>query len=255
MNTSGHYYTQTGEPSHFVPRASGSGTRPATVKDARERGLIPSVTTILKILDKPALQNWLIRQAVMAVVTAPEIKGEALDDRLTRILDTERQQDAEAAAARDKGTEIHAALEAYLQGRATEIAPSLKPWIAPAMDWIAKVGAMEKTEFILVGRGYAGKADLLLRTDSGRVLVDFKSAKTLPKKDSWPEHRLQLAAYAKVLEDTLPADGPITVANLYISTTECGQILWAENRNWQADWCCFEHLLHVWRHLNGFPPL
>jgi CRISPR/Cas system-associated exonuclease Cas4 (RecB family) len=251
MNTSGHYYTVTGQPAHFVPRAKGGGTRPTTVRDAKQNGFVPSVTTVLKILDKPALQDWLIRQSVMAVVTAPEIQGEALDDRITRILTTDREQDAEAQAARDRGTELHAGLESFLQGRGETVSPELRAWIQPAWDWVQKIGVVERTEFILVGNGYGGKADLQLQTPTGHTIVDFKTSKKLPEKGSWPEHKLQLGAYAAAAR--LPAK--VTVANLYISTVQPGQIAWFEIEDWLEEWECFKHLLCAWRHLNGFPPL
>ena len=58
QDNGGHWYSRTGEPMHWVKRASGEGTRPTTLADARKLDLLPSVTTILRTLDKPPLNRW-----------------------------------------------------------------------------------------------------------------------------------------------------------------------------------------------------
>ena len=61
---SSHWYdSATGEPRHEIPKAKGDGMRKPTIADARKLKLLPSVTSILKVIDKPALTTWKIEQA------------------------------------------------------------------------------------------------------------------------------------------------------------------------------------------------
>src|SRR5512139_1672294 len=98
---SSHWYTTDGDPMYEVIAKSTGLPRNTTLADARKLNLLPSVTTILKILHKQALVNWLIEQAVLAAMTTPRLPGEQDDAFIERVLHTERVQDQEAEAARD----------------------------------------------------------------------------------------------------------------------------------------------------------
>lgn len=216
-----HYYLPTGEAAHFVPKKSGGGTRPTTIADARKLKLLPGVTTILNLLDKPGLNAWKVHEAVVAVVTAPDLPGETIDQKLVRVLETESQQDEEARKARDVGAQIHAAIELALNTK--EWDQSLAAFVNPVLEWVKSSGRVVWTEKVLVGDRFAGKADLLLEHDLMLLLTDFKTAKKLPQKDSWPEHKLQTAAYASCLGNT--NGKPLVTCNLYISTTRPGDFI------------------------------
>lgn len=250
---SGHYYTVTGEPAHFVPKKSGGGTRATNIADARKLGLLPSVTTILKILNKPALNEWLIKQAVMAVVTAPTLPGEKLDDKLVRVLEVEKQQDQESQKARDTGTQIHEALELALNDKPWD--HSLEAFVNPVLQWRVATGNVVWTEKVLVGDGYAGKADLLLDNEllNCLLMTDFKTASKLPDKDSWLEHKIQTAAYANGLGNT--GDKVIVTCNVYISTKEPGQYRVFTQTDWRTTYVCgFKPLLDYWSWANNYFP-
>ena len=60
---SNHWYTRDGEPMYTVEAAKG-GQRATTLRDARKLSLVPSVTTILNVAAKPALNQWLQRQVL-----------------------------------------------------------------------------------------------------------------------------------------------------------------------------------------------
>lgn len=241
---SSHFYLPNGTPFYEVPYADPTkGMRKANITDARKAGALPSVTTIMQSLAKPALEAWKIEQACLAVLTAPRADNEDLDAFVKRVLSTEKQQDAEAAAARDLGTLIHEAIELALQNQ--PYSPELGVYVQPALDAIHAHGRVVKSEFIVIGDGYGGRCDLEL--DPTR-LVDFKTCKTLPKKESWPEHQLQLAAYAA----TIPMPAAIETSNLYISTSEPGKIAWFDNPFWRETFeCGFRPLLKVWQWQHG----
>lgn len=239
-----HFYDREGNPHHFVPKKDGTGNRPSTVRDCRTNGWLPSVTTILSILRKPGLENWMITQAVHAVVTAPSELGESLDAKIIRVLETERQQDEEARIARDLGTDIHNGLESLFKGE--QIHDDLRPWIEPAYLHLRDLCKPIHVEHVLVGDGYAGKCDLIGEMPNQELIVDWKTTKKLPEKGSWFEHVLQLAAYAKAR-----ATEPLVTANCYISTFDCGKFAFFFNPDWQQAYTeGFAPLVKHWRYAN-----
>lgn len=249
----GHFYKTDGTPAHFVERKRDGGMRSTTVADARKLNLLPSVTQILKVLDKPALTEWKIRQAVMAVLTTPKLLGEQLDAFADRVLSQERQQDQEAEWARNLGTDIHMALEQVLSGK--QCGEEILPWIQPCRDEIVKRGKILEIEKILVGDGYAGKTDLIQENGDGHTvwIWDWKSASKLPQKESWPENRLQLAAYANAYWQQ--ANRPIRTGNIYISTKEQGKFALFENPCWVEDYeNGFAPLVKHWQWKNSYVP-
>jgi len=53
-----HWYrADDGKPQYTVPAKDGS-LRPTTLRDARKMNLLPSVTTVMKIAAKPAINVW-----------------------------------------------------------------------------------------------------------------------------------------------------------------------------------------------------
>lgn len=245
----------TGEPFYEVPYSDPrKGMRKATIADARKVGALPSVTTILKILHKPALVDWLIEQAVLVALTSPHKPGEELDAFIQRVLHEERQQDQEAQKARDLGTAIHAAMETAMNGQ--QIPEELAPWVRGPVEALKARGSVVSTETVLVGDGFAGKTDLITQENVTDWLWDFKSAKKLPdpaKGGAWSEHRLQLAGYAAAYSKTV--DCPVKTANLYISTIEAGKFVICEHDDWRSTYSCgFLPLVQHWQWANNYKP-
>lgn len=261
MNNGSHWYECDGTAKHWIEKKDGTGNRPTTLADGKKLNLLPGVSSILKTLAKPQLQDWTTRQAVMAVVTAPDVPGEALDAKVTRILEAEEQHREEAAKAADLGTRIHDAIAGYFAGKSTS--PELDPYIAPAIRELEK-GTFMESEKVLVGLGYAGRTDLLQNDVlHGEAIVriwDFKSCKNLPTKGAYPEARLQCAAYAQALETKWGMEGhtmlrKIVTANLYISTTEPGKFLVCEHEDWKRTYEeGFKPLVKFWQWQNNYCP-
>ncbi|NDG03303.1 MAG: hypothetical protein EB119_08965, partial [Synechococcaceae bacterium WBB_34_004] len=82
---SGHWYTENGESAHVVIGKNGN-ERNTTVADARKMGLLPSVTSVLGIMDKPQLTAWKIEQAIMSSLTLPKEDGETLEEYAKRVV-------------------------------------------------------------------------------------------------------------------------------------------------------------------------
>lgn len=243
---SDHFYDPiTKEARHFIEKKNGAGLRPTTVVDARKHGYYPSVTTILKAADKPALTKWLCRNAATAALTTPRLSGEDLDAFLERILS--RDAVDESDKAKDLGTQVHDAIECSLTGKPFN--PDLLKYVEPVVNETNQFGQMVMCETVVIGDRYAGKMDSLFQDIGLLTVLDFKTCKKLPKK-SWFEHQCQLGAYALTLGNT--GSDRIQTANIYISTTEPGQVLTCINKDWERPAKAFLALAEYWRLVNGY---
>lgn len=250
-----HYYTRSGEPMHTVMGKTTGRPRPTNVRDARELDLIPSVTTILKVIAAEGLVNWRIEQAVLAVVTSPRLPGEPDDAFINRVLNVERVQDQERQAAADRGTLMHDTIAQFLTVGGT-VNRDVVPWVMPVIEHIMKSGKLHGAEVRLVGNGYAGTADSVLRGKDYWRIWDYKCKKDLPKKGAWPEHQLQLSAYGRAHLDSLPDDEPhrIFVGNVYISTVDAGKFVVCETDNWHETYeRGFRPIVDYWYWANDLP--
>jgi hypothetical protein len=246
-----HFYFPDGKPCYEVPYADPrKGNRKTTLADARKLGLLPSVTTILKVLHREALVNWLIEQACLAVLTSPRQDGEDLDAFVQRILHTDRVQDQEAEAARDRGTAIHNAIEARFAGEPVDEA--IWPLAQPAYAEIEKRGRVIGVETCVAGQGYAGKVDLVQENDAIWIW-DWKTTKKLPRA-AWKEHVLQGAAYAAAYAARgTTGDLHIRTGNVYIDSSTGEFIVCEHEENWVAVYeKGFWPLVKVWQYLNSY---
>jgi len=253
---SGHWYDSWGMPRYEMPRSDGQGFRPTTLADARKLNLLPSVTHLLKVLHKQGLVDWLVEQSCLAVLTAPRTAEESLDSFVYRVLHQEKQQDQERDIAAGRGTDIHTGMQALSDGQLGLVPDGISAWIMPAFDSLKQVTGdwlSHITETVVVGSGYAGRVDLIAETADTTWIWDFKSTKRLPDKP-WPEHRLQLAAYAAA--HWVPGIKPIRTANCYISTTQCGKCVLLENQGkWQDTFTKgFMPILTYWQWSNNYTP-
>jgi len=189
IKESTHWYDKDGKPAYTVMGLNGK-QRNTTLRDARKLNLVPSVTTILNVAAKPALENWKINQALLAVLTLPKNEGESLDDFMARAKQDSKEHSLKTA---ERGTQIHADIERGYIGVSDSTAynavQGALELLLPHKKWIAE-GSFCSTE------GYGGKIDLY----SPGIVVDFKSKDELKGKDAsklvYDEHGQQLSAYA-----------------------------------------------------------
>ncbi len=244
------FYARDGTAQYEVIGKTTGTPRPVTIADARKNGWLPSVTTVLKVLAAPGLEAWKQEQLALVLLTTPRKEGEAIDAFVHRVLHEEQQQEHEAQIARDLGTDVHRAIEQRLNHE--EYDKMMTPYVMPAVAQIEAAGKVISTEKIVVGDGYAGKLDVL--TEGHTLSVwDIKTTRTLPTKRSWDEHRLQLSAYARTLGNT--ASLRVQTANIYVSTSEPGQVFVDVHDDWQETFeQGFKPVLGVWQWLNDYRP-
>ena len=74
MDESGHWYTPDGVLGTDVPYAGKrEGFRRPTLRDARKNGWLPSVTTIISLLDRPGLRAWRMARAIEIALAMPNL--------------------------------------------------------------------------------------------------------------------------------------------------------------------------------------
>ena len=239
----GHLYDKEGNPVFEVPKKSGKGMKKTTLREARELDLLPSVTSIQKIIAKEGLQRWIQEQLVMSALTLPKEPEEALEDFAKRIIEDSGKQASEAA---ELGSNVHRAIEEYMATGA--INTEYEQHIAPVIKWINETMSDKdkiKTEVSFAcTEGYGGRVDCVYND----MVIDWKTQGTKGGKfKQYPEHGEQLAAYANGL-GIEHAD----LINVYISTTEVGLIevyRWTNNDDLLAQ---FGSSFHLWKSRNNW---
>lgn len=194
--------------------ASGYGGRGYRVpfwRDADDKPmLVPGVTTALDGIAKPMLQQWAADQVSAYAVTH-------IDDLLSRTeeagfgylryfwkqrqdfqpLDDDNLRNAHRTVlndAADLGTRMHEYVEADLIGRplpevtSFAMAEMVEEWNRfKSEHWLEPI--LNEATFVNRSAGYAGTADMVIRIDGVTYCLDEKTA-----RNTWPEHRAQLAA-------------------------------------------------------------
>lgn len=170
-----------------------------------------SVTTIIKVLDKPALVPWAAKatalEAVRKADTLKSIEDSSGTDEAVRWLSAARYRTPQGERqANDLGTLVHECAEEYaLTGKRPELAddPEIRPFFEQFDRWLQRFTpsfqAVESTVYSST-YGYAGTSDCFLTIDGVRLIGDYKTTKRARDyKDKpsrpFPEVALQLAAY------------------------------------------------------------
>lgn len=245
IKESTHWYSPKGEPAYTIIGKNGK-ERNVNLRDARELNLVPSVTTILGVAAKPALENWKIDQALMAALTLPRDEGESLDDFMKRAKMDSKQQAIDAAAI---GTSIHADVESgFANGVQTPVflvVRSILDGMFPGYGWVAE------DSFAHVD-GFGGKVDLY---SPAGVVVDFKTKDNIGGKDParlvYDEHGMQLSAYGHGLGLNAPERVSIFIDRQNPEIVIAHQ--WdLESHNKHLD--MFLSLLNYWKLLKGYQP-
>ena len=246
-----HFYTREGEPRYFVEMKTRPGElRPTRTSDAKKEGWVPSVTTILNMLDKPALINWRIDQHLIQAYKSLPGKykiPEYVKDEETYIRFIKDMTENEMDKAPKAGTDLHKLMEKYWPGEelAKEEISICKP-IADAI--IEKTGQAQfgVEERFSHPSGFAGMVDLF--TDDW--VIDYKTKQTAdkfkPGKMAYPDHARQLAAYREGLG--LPK---ANCANVFVCL-ENGEIDFHVHKeeDLQKGFATFMDCLSIWKREN-----
>jgi len=244
-----HWYGQDGSPQYTVKAKDGSD-RPTTLRDARKFNLVPSVTTILKVSAKPALDMWKNEQLLLAALTLPKVDGETEKEFIARVVADSKETGKRAAEA---GTRIHEEIESHFAGkkstRGIKVEESLFDHfkLDPFQPWLVERSFSSPL-------GFGGKVDLYCKPDKTApygLVADVKTKDFAPddKVEAYDEHLMQLSAYRYGL-----AIPDARCANVFVSRTHEGLVKiveWSEE-DLKRGWEMFQHLLSYWILKNKF---
>ena len=159
--------------------------------------VVPSVTTILNNMNKPALPNWAAREvAKFAVENIPSWENLPPDDAVDLL---KRAPYRNMKKKGNIGSAVHAAVDAWLQdgldGEVELEDLDLLPYVSGAIQYLNQhVKRLLHSEVTVFNEKYeyAGTVDAIVTLKSGHTaMVDWKTSKNV-----YPEHALQLVAYS-----------------------------------------------------------
>jgi len=258
---SGHWYTRDGAPCYEVPAKSKGpgGMRGVDLRWDRHLKLVPSVTTVLSVIAKPALTKWLVVQGILAAMTGTRLDGETDEAYIERTLSESRQQVVDAA---NEGTRIHDAIERHVVGKPypERYTPHVNATLAEIARLFPDVTDWVSEKSFAHPLGFGGKTDL--HSPSTGIVVDYKGRDgdfSDGKKLAW-EQNVQLAAYQVGLclcgikeyrreFGMVERSHHVECANIFVSRTHPGIVA---SHVWSADdiaygWRKFEAALAYWK--------
>ena len=223
--------------------------------------MLPPVTSILDIIDKP-LVNWANKIAFEAMEStlreyAVEVDSDDFDLwlRTSLSLGKDRAKDVREEGAK-KGKEAHELIAKMLQGGDPLVPDSLAPAVRGAREFVADYGLSVVAIEVPVWHPteqYAGTVDFVGRNREGHLVVaDWKRSSGI-----YPEHGYQITAYAEAIEAItgepvshlyvvrLPKEGgeeagyeyrEVIRRNMARRTFRAAHELWSAHRNTKEMW-------------------
>jgi hypothetical protein len=186
----------------------------------------PSVTSILGIIDKPALKQWSVKMALNSIIdqlfqvkTNPltgDVMFNAEQDKqiIDQIKDNAKKApDNAAQAAAQLGTDAHNAIDALVQGKpipdnlihsnvVQNVVAAFRQWQTDTSITIDRRGDTRVFSEIY---GFAGAMDAFGWDKNGSlVVIDFKTSNHI-----FPPLKLQVVAYAKAFEEMQGGKVPV----------------------------------------------
>jgi hypothetical protein len=154
--------------------------------------VVPSVTTILRVIAKPNVTRWAARKAAeYALEHWAELEGMSDPEAIARISGAHEQI---SDVAKDIGNAVHEVAEMWGKGEAHEPARGTASYVNQLISFLmdSKPRFIEN-ECTLWSRKhqYAGTADAIAEIDGKLYLLDFKTGKRV-----YEEAALQLSALA-----------------------------------------------------------
>jgi hypothetical protein len=253
----GHWYLRDGTPFYTIIGKNGA-ERPTTLRDARKADAVPSVTTIIRCADAPALTRYFVNQALLAGCAIPRDELEDDEEWMERVRAKSKEH---SETARDAGTAIHGCIEKQLCAEYFDMAygEHVKGAINALEEWCGDLEQIRPERSFYHPLGFGGKCDVhkkpsidINETHNGFV-ADFKSkdftAEKLP--DVYENHSMQLAAYREGFG--MPV---ARCAIIFVSTSVPGltHLVEIDDSELERGWLMFCALLDYWQLKNRYVP-
>jgi hypothetical protein len=247
---------------YYEMRGKNGKMRSPTITDAREQGLLVSISRIAGMLPKPRLTAWLQSQAIISALTLPRLPNEPTDVFAQRVVE---DMEAQSGAAMEFGSRIHAQIErellVYPGVHPGECPKDLEPFMVGVREWIDKnvsrVIAVEK----IVGNehlGIGGKLDLFCELNmpgNPVAVVDFKTQAVKNGNAGWyPEFFIQLAGYGQCVKQQGAYEIWPTLISAVIDSKKPGPVHFKTWENPEYGWEMFLHCLEIFCYVNDYRP-
>ena len=245
-----HWYTMQAEACHWQEDG-----KPTTLRHARKQNLVPSVSSVLGVIEKPQLTKWKADEMVRHCLQNPHVEGEPERDYINRIHGAAKSSKSEIL---EFGTRVHHGIEMYNLGTYDEQEdPDIFPYVETYIRWaqknVKKVISAEKT-VVNKKLGYGGTIDLVaeLRNQRGVTIIDYKTQRwAADKKPSFHESwAWQLAAYRKTMR---PNPHCLSVVISAIAPRP-SIVRWWSKSELQTAWRCFNGARTVWQESKNYRP-
>lgn len=207
----------------------GSGYRIPTWLDSNGKpNIVPGVTTALKVINKPGLNQWYADiVAAHASVNPDALFSKTEGDGFTFL---RYAAGYELKRLGDIGTNIHEWAESYLRGdfarptleteEAAQMAERFKEWVVDNnVEWYGSELTVVNKEI-----GYAGTLDILCKIDGKIYIVDIKSGRNI-----WPEAKMQQAALLHAETYMREVDADTEGATEYLVQGTKDKTYWVED--------------------------
>jgi hypothetical protein len=151
--------------------------------------LVPSITNVIGVLDKPALPRW---SAKLVAETAYRMRHSLPGMEEAEAVDMLKSAPwSKASRAADRGTDIHAYLECLMHAwEPQQLTGEALRYKQAADAWYEYyTPELIETELTVFNALYAGTGDLWCRIEGRLAIVDFKTSRAI-----YDEAALQLAA-------------------------------------------------------------
>ncbi len=167
--------------------------------------LFPSVTTVLSVIAKPGLISWERNVALGSVKETLLGRGHGGPVSLSEewvdevLYEARRRPYLVKSGAADFGAQAHDLISQLIQGNTPKIPKDLEPLVGSFEAWREESGLeLRCSESIVYSAKYryAGSVDALAYRNGELVALDWKTGANI-----YPEYALQVAAYAKALEE------------------------------------------------------
>ena len=229
----------------------------ANLRMARKLNLYPSVTSVLALWPKPALDNYKVEQAILAAITLPRL-GHESDDAFAKrvVIDSE----AHRKDAAQFGRRLHNIAESIGKGEDLVFEREFNNYVPRIRAWFDEnIEQALSTETVVVSthEGYAGTYDMLARTKKwGTALIDYKTQGVKASGpnfyDTW---EYQLVAYGDVIEEKMPGFVDNFVSVIINSATPDELVVKVWNRSDQIrSFKNFQICLNLWKASRNYFP-
>ena len=155
---------------------------------------IVGVTTILNVINKPALIPWAVGETIKYL---REHLDRIEDDPAQLLADAKQEAERIKQEAADIGQEVHNWIEQHTKGLAPEMPEdeNVKRGVISFLEWEAenKVEYLESEKVVYSKKyNFVGRLDIIAKIKGKIYMLDLKTGNAI-----WKEHHAQTAAYLK----------------------------------------------------------